>query len=1131
MTKKFSMKFLAAAIFCLLAGIGSVFAQSQANTGQITGIVSDATGAVVPNAVVTLISNATNATQTQTTSDDGIYRFVLLQPGIYTVKTTASGFAEQTLEAEVQVGRTVDANFTIGAAGTTATVEVTAESIQTTANQFDAVQDQTAIQNLPINGRRFQDFVTLTPTAQVDPARGQISLSGQRGINTVVNIDGADYTQPFFGGIRGGERSNSAFTIPQESIGEFVVVAAGYSAEFGRSTGGVVNVATKSGTNKFRGSAFVLQRPEKLARGNSYTDTLAVQRLNALGIEATLAPTQQQFGGSIGGPILKDKLFFFASYEQQRFRAPRTVLFSNLVGFVPTANQTEPFDFYRSQESSYNVTNDAKAALGRIDWNINDANRFNVRYNHSRNDALNNITTGESEIDPTRSRAISNQGNEQDRTNTVVAQLVSNFSPTIVNEFRYQFTREVRPRSSNSQFPNLSTTIGDYGARNFLPTTQYDNRHQVNDSLTYIRGNHAFKFGGEFGDIYANQLFGQNQFGQYFFSGLTSIPGILDALSSAQVGTKRGRFDVSQARYNQQIGSLLTDFSVRELAFFGQDSWRVTPKLTLNYGLRFDKQFNPETQANNAPVLDLIQNTSFPLLGGKGINPTQIPDSQNQWGPRVGFAYDPSGDGKTVIRAFAGVYYARTPLLLLSNGVSDFRNPAGNLSVQLGPGAFNSSTFNQVNFDAANPQYVAIVGAGQAPNTVFRQFAILGINLNTIQLGQLPTLTPTQLQSIGDRIQAARTASAPALGVYQNANFIGITPNYKNPESYQFGGGFEREVARDVIFGLDFSWVKTVFLQRNIDINIPSALSPNEYIAYLQSVNTPANFAALQTATSNFSGILSTGRPLVAVFTPVSIPTNISNGGINAVVTRPRPIPSLGNIQLRDSSAKSLYRGLTFRVRVNKKWGQINAFYTVSRSDSDDDNERDSGGVLYSNPYDRRSEYGASRLDRTHQFVANPVFFLPYGFEVSSAIRLRSGNPINTTVGSDFNGDGNNTDRPYLVPGVEFERNAFRNRALYDVDMRVQKGFGFGETRRLVLSAEFFNIFNFSNVQIGGVSTTRYCASTSDTRCGMDGSTNINFLQIREQTPTSSFFNQFNLSGTNPGSGVFQVQLGARFQF
>ena len=1084
MTKKISIKFFATAFFCLFLSIGQTLAQSEATTGRITGVVADATGAVVPNATVILTSKATNRTETVATSDDGIYRFVLLQPGVYTVKTQATGFAEQTLEVEVQVGRTTDANITLGAGDVSAVVEVSAEGVQTTVPNFDAVQDQTAIQNLPINGRRFQDFATLTPSAQVDPSRGQISLSGQRGINTVVNIDGADYTQPFFGGIRGGERSNSAFTIPQESIGEFVVVPAGYAAEFGRSTGGIVNVVTKSGTNDFRGSAFILYRPENLARGNDYTETLSRQRLDALGIEATLAPTQTQFGGSIGGPILENRLFFFGSYEQQRFNAPRTVLFGNLIGITPTANQTEAFNFYRSQESSYEATNDALAALGRIDWIANDANRFNIRYNHSRNDALNNITTGESEIDPTRTRAISNQGTEADRTNTVVAQLITNFSPTVVNEFRYLFSREDRPRSSNSELANISTTIGDFGARNFLPTTQFDVRHQVNNSLTYIRGNHAFKFGGEFANTYANQLFGQNQFGQYFFSGLTSIPGILDALSSTPAGTRRGRLDVSTARYNQQIGSLLTAFHVQEFSLFGQDAWRVTPKLTINYGLRFEKQFNPESQATNTAVVNLIKNTKFPFLGGNSIDPTQIPDSQNQWGPRLGFAYDPKGDGKTVIRAYTGIYYARTPLIVLSSPVSDFRDPAGNISVQLGPGIFNSSTFSQANFDAANPQYVAIVGAGQAPNTVFRQFAILGINLNTTPLSQLPTLSPTQLQTIADRIQAARTAAAPALGIYQNANFIGINPEFKNPESYQFGGGFESEIFRDAYFGIDISWVKTVFLQRNVDINIP----------YIQGYNAVS------------------GRPIV-------------NRNVG------RPIPTLGTIQLRDSSAKSLYRGATFRFRMNRSWGQLNAFYTISRTESDDDNERNSGGVLYSNPYDWSSEYGYSVLDRPHQFVANPVFFLPYGFQVASAIRLRSGNPINTTVGSDLNGDGNSTDRPYLVPGVEIERNAFRNRPIYDVDLRVQKGFSFGETRRLIFSAEFFNILNRANVQIGGNTTTRYCASTTDIRCGLDGSTNINFLQIYEQSPTSPFFGQFNLSGTNPGSGVFQVQLGARFNF
>ena len=1082
---------LALIILCLTFAAGSLFGQSQATTGQITGVVTDTNGAVIPNATVTLTNKSTNATQTATTSGDGIYRFVLLQPGIYTVKATASGFGEQTLDAEVQVGRTVDANFSLGAAGTVSEVTITADNVQTTTSNFDAVQTETAIQNLPINGRRFQDFVTLTPAAQVDPSRGQISLSGQRGINTNINVDGADYNQPFFGGIRGGERSNLAFTIPQESIREFQVVSAGYSAEFGRSSGGIVNAVTKSGTNEVRGSLFYLYRPEQLARANDYAKALRDQRLASLGLDATLAPTQHQFGGSIGGPIVKDKLFYFGSYEQQRFRAPRQVLYGNLTSIDPAtlnSGQMEIFNYYRSLEEQFTQTNDAYAAIGKIDWFINDDHRANVRYNYSRNNALNAVSTGETSLDPTTTRALSTNGTEKNRNNIVVAQFVSNLSANIVNEARYQWAREDRPRVANENIANVNTSIGEFGTRNFLPTVQFDVRNQFINSLTIISGNHTFKFGGEFSNIHAAQDFGFNQFGVYTFSGLSGTTQVLEAMSSNQNLTNPnpsarvfGRFDNTAARYRQQIGNLNAAFDVQELALYAQDSWRITPRFTLNYGLRYERQFNPDAEANNSAVLDLIRNTSFPLLGGKTIDPSRIPNSQHQFGPRLGFAYDPTGDGKTVIRAFTGVYFARTPLIVLAAPFNNFRDPAGDLSVELGPGAFNANGFDQAAFDAANPQYVAIVGPGVAPNTVYRQFAILGINLNNVPINNLPTLTPDQLQIIANSIRNATTNPPASLGVYQNANFIGINPDFKNPQSFQFGGGVEHEVAPGIVVGIDYSQVNTIYLQRNTDINIPAP-----------------------TGVDPVSGRVLVNRAL-------------------------RPLPNIGTIQIRDSSARSLYRGLTFRANINRTWARLSAFYTLSKSTSNDDNERDSGGVLYSNPYDLSTEYYLSRLDRRHQFVANPVFFLPYGFEVSSAIRLRSGVPVNTLVGSDLNGDGNNNERPMIVPGVELKRNYFYNRPIYDVDLRVQKGFNFNETRRLVFSAEFFNVLNRSNIQYAGSSVTNYCA-TSNARCGLDGITNPNFLQIRQQNPSSPTYGQINLSN-NPGSQVFQVQFGARFQF
>lgn len=1082
MTNNFSIKYALLCLVALAMMATAAFAQSQGGTGQISGLVADINGAVVPNATVTLLNKVNNQTQTATSSSDGLYRFVLLQPGVYLVKTSAANFSEQTLEVEVQVGRTTDANFTLGAGDVSAVVQVTADGVQATASNFDAVQDSTAIQNLPINGRRFQDFVTLTPAAQVENSRGQISLSGQRGINGNINVDGVDYNQPFFGGIRGGERANQAFTLPQESIREFQVVAAGYSAEYGRSSGGIVNAVTKSGDNSFRGSVFYLYRPEQLARANEYAKALAEQRLNALGLDATLAPTQHQFGGSVSGPIIKDRLFYFASYEQQKFEAPRQVLFGNLTGFTPTAAQTDGFNFYRNQEAQFTQTNDAYAAFGKVDWNITDSNRLNVRYNFSRNSAANAAATGETALDPTTNNALSTNGTEKNRNNIVVAQLVSNLSSNLINEARFQFAREDRPRIANNEIANVTTSIGVYGTRSFLPTTQFDKRYQFTDSLTFITGNHTLKFGGEYSDIFVDQKFGFNQFGVFTFAGLTATAGILDAVSATPNLTNPtpslryfGRFDTTTARYNKQIGNLSAAYGVKELAFFAQDSWIAIPnRLTLNMGLRFEKQFNPDAEATNSPVLNLIRNTTFPIFGSS-IDPANIPDSQNQWGPRLGFAWNPFGDGKTVIRGFSGIYYARTPLIVLAAPFNNFRDPAGDLSVTIGSPAFSATGFNQATFDTQNPQYVSIVGTGVTPNTVYRQFAILGINLNSSPLGSLPVLSSAQLGSIANAIRNATTNPPASLGVYQNANFVGITPEFKNPQSVQFGGGVEHQIADGYVIGFDYSQVNTIYLQRNRDINLPGATGIDPV----------------------------TGRVLV----------NRAS----------RPLTQLGTIQLRDSSGRSVYRGATVRLNMRQSWVRVNAFYTLSKNTSDDDNERDAGGVLYDNPYNLTGEYGPSRIDRRHQFVANPIFFLPYGFEIASTMRLLSGQPVNARVGSDANGDGNTNERPFLAPNYEIIRNFYEGRPFYQVDLRLQKGFSFDERKRLIFTGEFFNIFNNSNIDLTSTASTNFCNNTAS-NCGLAGATNPTFLQVRDTSGRIIVAN-------SPRSQVFQVQLGARFQF
>jgi hypothetical protein len=1098
MSKRFLSKAasLMAVIFLCIGFSVNIFAQAQASTGNVTGLVSDINGAVVPNATVKIKNNTTGLEQTATTNSEGIYNFVLLPPGNYTVSAQAGNFAESKIEnVVVNVGRSTDVNITLGASGVSAEVIVTADAIQTTRNESDAVLNETAINSLPINGRRFQDFVTLTPSAQVDPQRGQISLSGQRGINGNINVDGVDYNQSFFGGIRGGERSNLAFTIPQESIKEFQVVAAGYSAEFGRSSGGIVNAVTKSGSNEIHGSLFYLLRHKELAARNDFIDAIEAQPLLAArGIKVIPAPTQQQFGGSIGGPLKENKLFYFLSYEQQRFRASRIVTFKEFPTTV-TPDIAEAYNFFRSFETPFVQTNDALAGLGRLDWQINDNNRFNVRYNYSQNKALNAVSTGETALDPTTFRTLGNNGTERNRNNIFVAQLSTIFSPKVANELRFQFAREDRPRFANELKESIAINSAISGSRNFMPTTQFDNRVQFADALTVTAGNHTMKFGGEFSRIYAEQLFGFDQFGSYNVGG-SIVTGL--QVASLTPGIADRRFDTTGSSYRKQVGNLFAGFSVKEFAVFAQDSWRVRPRFTLNYGLRLEKQFNPDPEISNTTLVNTVRNASFPLLGGRGLDATQIPDSPWQFGPRVGFAWDATGDGKTVVRGFAGLYYARTPLLLIAGPFNNYRTPAGDLRFFTLGVSFTPA--QQAAFEAANPQYVAIMNATAAagqtcngttarclPNTVFRQFAILGINLNNFPLNNLPILTNAQLQTIGNAISAALgTPNNPNSGVAPTS----MSPDFENPTSFQYGGGFEREIGPGFVIGLDFAHVKTTKLQRNIDVNLPAPILRD-------TVTDPAQ------------------RPFIG----------ITSG-------RSRPVTSLGGVQVRVSTGSSVYDAFNFRTRVVRKWGQLNAYYTLSWSKSDDDNERDAGGVTYADPFNLIPEYNWSRLDRRHQFVANPVFFLPWGFEVSSAVRLRSGLPIDVIANSDLNGDGVFTDRPYLVPGVPIKRNSYRNRAIYETDLRVQKSFKFGETRRLILTAEFFNLFNRKNLQLSGSAVTQYCVP-SNTRCGLDGITNINFLQIRDQNPASSRFGQYllnNFLGTIP-SLTLQTQLGVRFQF
>jgi hypothetical protein len=1021
-----------------------VFGQSSGNKAELAGTIIDQKSAAVPNATVTARNVGTGFQRETQTGAGGTYRLVALDPGVYELEVKASGFAaNKQTDIQLTVGSIVTLNLTLGVEAVTQSVDVAETLISLDVAQPQVGIGAAQITNLPINGRRFQDFATLTPTVQVDPSRGQLSFVGQRGINSNVMLDGSDYSQPFFGGIRGGERSNFSITVPQSAVQEFQVITQGYSPEYGRSTGGILNAITKSGTNDIHGEAFYQIRPNDLSTENPipFTDPVTRQ-IRFLKTPETL----QQFGGGAGGAIKRDRAFWFGAYEHQFAEQNRQTVFGNLVGFTPDATTQEAFNFYRGLEKPFVANNNAYAVTGRTDIQSDKGHRLTVRYNQSWNKAENAAGVG-GPVTAFTNNALSNEGIEGNRTNTGTVQYTHVFSPNLIADVRYSIQYELRPRLANSQTPSVSNFIGAFGARSFLPTTQDDWRNQILASATLTRGRHTMKFGVDASRISTVQTFGFNQFGSFGFVGLTGTAALQPILEIMSVGgPTANRFDDSRITLTRQIGNLLADLGATLGAGFAQDSWKVTNNFSIDFGVRWEGQYNTSPVANNDAVVNLVRR-NFPVNGA--LDPTKINDSANQWMPRAGFTWSPFSkqDRRFVVRGNAGVFYALSPLILFSGPSNNFRTPPGDVSASIGNVVVNGRPF-----------------------TVYQQLLAAGVDLNRTPLDQLAAIPL-------DVFRRAQASTGVAVNDFNNASVLLTSPDFRNPRSTQLGLGFDTEAAKNLVVGMQYNQVNTAFLQRNREYNI----------------SRPVSIRAID------------GRPQYARST-------IAN----------RPVPSLNQITVRESTGKALYRGLTFQAQYRTKRLQFGAFYTVSETFSDTDAERDAGGFEYDDVFNLKPEYNYSRLDARHQFTANGLVTLPWGFEFSAISRIRSGLPFTATAGADLNGDQVTNDRPYSAVGVSFLRNSERNRGIANVDIRLLKSINLGEKMRIQFSGEVFNVLDLENVVYGG--TAFVYGPGISTTTGQIQAPNADFRRLRNADGTYAAFNQ------QLGSPL-QAQFGVRFFF
>ena len=617
---------------------------AQSATGSIEGVVVDQSGAALPGVSVTLKEAATGIQREAVTETNGLFRMPNLPVGVYAVKADLTGFASRTQDdLRLTIGQTLTLRIEMGVAGVAETVNVSAESpiLETTRSNVSSTVDEIAVQNLPVNGRNFIDFALLTPGVTRDVRTGDISFAGQRGTLNSLVVDGADNNNTFFGQSAGRTGSGRApYQFSQDAVKEFQVNSNSFSAEYGRAGGAVINVVTKSGTNEPHGSVFEFFRDKALNANNA---------INVLNNRAKSPYHYHQFGGTLGGPLRRDRDFFFFNYDGQRNTQPNQVVLN-----LPTATPSDPLTqsgiaTLTAKAESWNRKLDQDVFLVKTDHELGGGQRLSLRYNHQN-------FTGEGFEAGGLQNALEHTGASLVKTRSFNASWSSVLRPTLFNEVRVQFLRDKEPGEANSENPEAvvqqsGTTVLTIGRNNFSPRETTIDRWQVADALTWARGVHKVKTGFDFQfDDILNRFPG-------FFSGSYTFR----SLASFALGRPNGPNEFYQQNFaGPGTSGPVTTPNLQEYSFFIQDQWHATADLTVNAGLRYDLMKTKAPEVRNPD----------PQLAAAGIDTSRLDADTNNWGPRVGVAWSPR-DSRIAVRGGWGLFYGRTPSIMLGTAHSN----------------------------------------------------------------------------------------------------------------------------------------------------------------------------------------------------------------------------------------------------------------------------------------------------------------------------------------------------------------------------------------------------------------------------------------------------------------------------
>ena len=924
-----------------LAAVCPLAAQTQITTGVIEGVVVDTSDAVLPGVDVVVRNVDTNLTRNLVTDREGRFAALQLPSGRYTVTFTLSGFATLVQEGVlVTVGDSRDLRPVMKVSGVAETVTVTTQltTVETTRTASASTLDETTIGNTPILGRKFEDLLTLTPGVSIvqGPDGDEITFTGQRGVFNNISLDGGDYNNGFFGEQMGGQRA--AIDITLEAVKEFQVVANGANAEFGRTAGGVVNVITKSGGNQVKGSVFYFQRLEGLTSNTSDGKPLTDFH-------------REQFGGTVGGPIVKDKAFYFGAFEGIRehllranlsepigtpcpVSAPTLGANEALINASPDCQRLALLGFFRGrgQEEGLPVAHDIdnNATLAKLDWFLSQGHNLSVSYNnvYSKN--------------PNQTFDVATYGNSANgiegpsKINVLNLNLFSILSGSLLNEFHMTYSREDRPRSAVPSTTGADTGMGfsttfRFGNPFFLAPNidELVERFQLKNNVSCVKGTHTIKTGGEWIHTNNNQIFRGFFKGRYLFDSVTGFlryasPAAAGGFGPNTIGCSNGSYVTAPA--SCPVGTTTTggpllfylqssspdgiardaagasDISNEEFGFFIQDKWRFGHGLTIDYGLRWDAQFMPETvDPKTTAFAPFLNDPRFPSDG-------TIPDQTAQFQPRFGFAWDVNQDGKSVVRGSAGLFYARQNML----------SQVGSVTTN---GIQQKSDFRATGFGDM-PVWPNILAPSAVPPGTFPLFT--GIR-------------------VFDR-------------------------DYENPRTTSLNFGYERELMPSISAYADVTYAKGAHLTRFLNYNAHGTAA-----------------AATQP------------------------PTRDTTTYVGANPFEPR----LGDVFVTNSRGRSTYRGLTLGARkryANRYSLEVN--YVLSKDEDDDSNERDPFTDRSFNFYDLGLDYGPADRDIRHRFNFFSYADLPQKLVLNVRMQGRTAQPI-TTSPRVLNGEdrGRNWDR------------------------------------------------------------------------------------------------------------------------